>query len=291
METPMIVDKIKDCISERLGREAIVRKINNRDQYFILDLAFSYFQKADRNRRTDYRTGYFYFKNKDNQDCLMFVMAHSPIMTSFFKNNFDFEAFKDIIIDTSRYRDEHFLRCKIKNDYKVFKTPDLTDYLQYIDNVNKTDFIKTVLAKSTNGKTGVGNIFSLLLAKGFYAQDINDIITSSWDLFLWLYPSKPIFRRNASLNRSLQKLNRQCEIGYIKYIPPDIIGLNCVGQIEGAHIKPHKNGGSDKLENGLWLCNLHHRLTENKLEGQRDLKRIDVRYIDKHTGPNTAYAP
>jgi len=278
METPAIVKKIKDSVSDRLGREAIVRKINNRDQYFILDLAFSYFQKADRNRRTDYRTGYLYFKNENKQDCLMFVMAHSPIMTSFFKANFDYSTFMDIIVDTSKFRDQHFLSCKIKNDYKVYKTLYLTDYLQYIDEINKSDFIKTVFAKSTNGKTGLGNIFSIGLAKGFDLQDIDDIINSSWDLFLWLYPSKPIFKRNASLNRSLQKINRQCEIAYIKDIPNDIIRLNCDGQIEGAHIKPHKSGGSDKLENGVWLCSLHHRLTEGKLEGQRDLKDINVRY-------------
>lgn len=54
MEPPAIVVKIRDSVSDKLGREAIVRKVNNRDQYFILDLAFSYFQKADRNRRNDY---------------------------------------------------------------------------------------------------------------------------------------------------------------------------------------------------------------------------------------------
>jgi hypothetical protein len=58
IKTPDIVNEIAKTVSEKLGREAIFRKVNNREQYFILDLAFSYFQKADRNRRNDYRSGY-----------------------------------------------------------------------------------------------------------------------------------------------------------------------------------------------------------------------------------------
>jgi predicted restriction endonuclease len=79
----------------------------------------------------------------------------------------------------------------------------------------------------------------------------------------------------------LIKVNRQCEIDKILEIPNEIMNKDCSGPIEGAHIVPHKDGGSDKLENGVWLCNLHHRLTEGKLEGQRDLKKINVKYKEK----------
>ena len=51
INTPEIVNDIVRAVSEKLGREAILRKVNSREEYFILDLAFSYFQKADRNRR------------------------------------------------------------------------------------------------------------------------------------------------------------------------------------------------------------------------------------------------
>jgi hypothetical protein len=51
IKTPEIVNDIVRAVSEKLGREAISRKVNSREEYFILDLAFSYFQKADRNRR------------------------------------------------------------------------------------------------------------------------------------------------------------------------------------------------------------------------------------------------
>jgi hypothetical protein len=55
---PQIATAPVETVSEKLGREAIFRKVNNREEYFILDLAFSYFQKADRNKRNDYRSGY-----------------------------------------------------------------------------------------------------------------------------------------------------------------------------------------------------------------------------------------
>jgi hypothetical protein len=258
-----------------LGREAISRKVNNREEYFILDLTFSYFQKADRNRRNDYRSGYLYFNTKGKK-YLLFVLAHTPIMTSFFKNNFDYEVFRNIIIDTEKYRDENCLRFKRNSKKETIKTKNIQEFLNKLDEIEKISFVKSVFAKDTKGKTGIGNIFVLCLARGFDKKDISKIVEKSWDLFLWLYPSKPIFKRNASLNRSLQKIEDKCEIGKIRNLPKNILGTACSGQIEGAHIKPHNDGGSDKLENGLWLCKLHHRLTEGKLEGYRGIDTFEV---------------
>ncbi len=281
MEPPEIVENIRVIVSEKLGREAIVRKINNRDEYFILDLAFSYFQKADRNKRNDYRSGYLYLKRND-KSYLLFVIAHSPIMITFFSNNFDYGVFRDIVVGTSKFRDEHYIRySKSASKKEVFKTEKIEDFLHKIDDLEKGCFNKQVFTKSTTKDPKTGNIFALGLASGFENKDIRDLIGRSWDLFMWLYPSKPIFKRNASLNRSLLKVDRQCEIDKITAIPHEILNSTCIGQIEGAHITPHKNGGSDKLENGIWLCNLHHRLTEGKLEGQRNLKNLNVRYRDE----------
>ena len=116
IKTPEIVNDIVRAVSEKLGREAILRKVNSREEYFVLDLAFSYFQKADRNRRNDYRSGYLYYRIKD-KNYLLFVLAHTPIMTAFFKNNFDYEVFRNIIIDTEKYRDENYL-CFKRNSKK-----------------------------------------------------------------------------------------------------------------------------------------------------------------------------
>jgi len=277
IESPDIVNEIVRTVSEKLGREAIFRKVNNREQYFILDLAFSYFQKADRNRRNDYRSGYLYYRVKD-KNYLLFVLAHSPIMTAFFKKNFDYDIFRSIIIDTNKFRDEHYMRFKRKGNQEEIRTNDFQEFLGKLDEIESSGFVKSVFAKSTTGKTGDGNIFGLRLSSDFRPKDINKIIEKSWDLFLWLYPSKPIFQRNASLNRSLQKIENKCEIGEINNLPDSIHKTACSGQTEGAHIKPHKKGGSDKLQNGVWLCQRHHRLTEGKLDGKRGLNVFEVKY-------------
>jgi hypothetical protein len=277
IKTPEIVDDIVRAVSEKLGREAISRKVNNRNEYFVLDLAFSYFQKADRNRRNDYRGGYLYFE-KEGKKHLLFVLAHTQIMTSFFKNNFEYDIFKNIILDTAQYRDEHFLRFKKNSKYDRIKTTNIQEFLHKLDEIEKNGFGRSVFGKDAKGKTGVGNIFVLCLGRGFNQNDISKIIAKSWYLFLWLYPSKPVFTRNASLNRSLQKIAAKCEIGKIKNLPKNILRTVCSGQIEGAHIKPHKHGGSDKLSNGLWLCKNHHRMTEGVLEGCRGIDTFEVNY-------------
>lgn len=282
IKTPEIVVDIVKAVSEKLGREAIFRKVNNRDEYFVLDLAFSYFQRADRNRRNDYRGGYLYFE-KEGKNHLLFVLAHTPIMTSFFKSNFDYGVFKNIILETTQYRDEHFLRFKKDSKYERIKTTDIQEFIHKLDKIEENGFARSAFGKDSKGKTGVGNIFVLRLGRGFNRKDIGEIVDKSWYLFLWLYPSKPVFTRNASLNRSLQKIEAECEIGKIKNLPQSILGSVCSGQIEAAHIKPYKHGGSDKLSNGLWLCNYHHRITEGKLEGCRDIDNFDVNYKKRIT--------
>jgi hypothetical protein len=277
INTPEIVNDIVRVVSDKLGREAISRKVNNREEYFVLDLAFSYFQKADRNRRNDYRSGYLFFE-KDGKNYLLFVLANTPIMTSFFKNNFDYEVFKSIIQDTASYRDEHLLRFKKDGINERIKKSNIQEFLHELDEIEKNGFTRSVFGKDTKGKTGVGNIFVLSIGRGFSKIDVRKIIAKSWYLFLWLYPSKPVFTRNASLNRSLQKVKVQCEIGKIKNIPKNILSSVCSGQIEAAHIKPHKQGGSDRLSNGIWLCNNHHRITEGKLEGSRGVDTFQVNY-------------
>lgn len=278
IKPPKTVTAIVGTVSEKLGREAIYRKVNNREEYFILDLAFSYFQKADRNRRNDYRSGYLYLVHKRKKR-LLFALAHTPIMTTFFKNNFNYETFRGIIASTAKYRDEHYLRCKKEGgpDEK-FITTDSDTFMNKLDELDTFGFTNSVFAKSKIDKTGVGNIFGVCLACSCKDEDILKAIEESWELFLWLYPSKPVFTRNASLNRKLKKIEVRCEIGKINNIPKNIRRSVCSGQIEAAHIKPHKHGGSDKLSNGIWLCNHHHRVTEGKLEGSRGIDSFEVNY-------------
>lgn len=284
---PREVDVLCDAVSKKLGREACVRKVKNQNSYFIIDNAFSYFQKADRNRQVGYRAGYCFYRNpqKFTENLLQFIIVHSPIMFSFFHDNFDYDRFKDIIKETAKYRDidhlTYVLYDKNRKDREFFQVDkeNLDDFIKELDVIEeKYGFVKTLLSAKNSSKHNLGNTFYVDLAQGILIEDIPDIIDKTWDLFMWLYPSKPLFKRDASLYRSMQKIERKCEFRAIHGLPQEILDAECDGIVQAAHIKPHHKGGSDKLTNGLWLCERHHRMTEGKLTGSRDLEHVDVKY-------------
>lgn len=285
---PREVESLFDAVSQKLGREACIRQVKNDKSYFILDNAFSYFQKADRNRQVGYRTGYCFNKGMTSlgADDIMFVMVHSPIMFSFFQKNFDYATFRNVIEETVSYRKRsHFMQYVLydkqreKKEVCVIEKKNISDFLKEIDLVEeKYGFSKTIFARKNSSQHNLGNTFYLELAWRPSIHDIPDIIEKTWELFMWLYPSKPMFQRDASLNRSMHKIERQCEFRSIQGLPQEILDAECDGIVQAAHIKPHHKGGSDKLTNGLWLCERHHRMTEGKLTGSRDLEHIDVKY-------------
>ena len=113
-------------------------------------------------------------------------------------------------------------------------------------------------------------------------RKIDEIVEASWPLFLCLYPIKPIEGRSASLarNMTVRGILKECE--FSKICLPDGHGISgeCRGTIHGAHIKPDALGGSDRPENGLWLCQHHHRATEGSLKGARTLDEVNVHYVE-----------
>ena len=180
-----------------------------------------------------------------------------------------------------------------------FSTDTVNDLLQRIRSHNndtdlQSDLFPTVpnTGKKLKSEYAVvaGNTFNLLLAQKLDVENISKVIEYSWPLFVMLYPQNPSFKRDANLARNLQvKIpKRQCEFIHIKSLPKDIKSLKCKGRLEAAHIKAHQFGGSDRFDNGLWLCSLHHRLTEGKIKGWRDDK-IDVTFFcKKQTAANIA---
>lgn len=275
---PEIITSIALAVSEKLGRESTIRKVKNSNEYFILDLAFSYFQKADRNRRNDYRSGFLVCINNKGGVSLFFYVTHSPIMFSFLKENFQYEVFRKIIKQTSKFRREHSILFKKGNSVCSISKHSIHTFLKSIDDLEKDGFARILFSKSNSTGNGLGNIFSVCLSDDLNESNARRLISFAWPLFLWLYPSKPIFKRDASLNRNMKGIVRQCEIKAIKNLPISIVKKDCLGQIEAAHIKPHKDGGSDKMENGIWLCSIHHKMTEGKISGYRTSEKINVSY-------------
>jgi hypothetical protein len=268
------INLIVDTVSALLGREAIFRKVKNREEYFVLDLTFSYFQQAEKSGRVDYRNGYLFY-NKQNKNYLLFVIFGSRKILSFFKKNFDYAEFSKILKVTAKYRNNnHYFCFKKSGSRHKIQENKMTDFIKKLDLLAEKDFTKATIGKDSY------DFFVVGLGYNFPNEEIPKIIKKSWKLFLWLYPSKPLFKRTAALSKNLKKIEKVCEIMKIKGCPKNIYQQKCKGNIEGAHIKPHQYGGSDKLENGVWLCNLHHRLTERKIEGFRTTDTFNVNYIN-----------
>lgn len=287
---PEVVEKIAEVVSHKLGRSAIIRKVNNQDGWYVQDLAFSYFQKADRNHNVGYRAGFF-FGGTDEENVLSFTLVHSPVMANFFRKNFDYTILREILIKTSKYRDKHILVYDgwyrgQKRKANQIQSAQLNEFLEELDDLSIKGFQtllfpKTISTGKDKSKKAVaaGNWFDVVLGQGISPRDAAIIIDKSWQLFLWLYPSKPLFKRAASLNRSMRKIEQKCEFLQISNLPEMLRKTPCNGVVQAAHIKAHVHGGSDKAENGLWLCQHHHRLTEQRISGHRTSDKIHVKYI------------
>lgn len=130
-----------------------------------------------------------------------------------------------------------------------------------------------------------GNTFYLLLAHGLESwgsrETVVQFVEASWPLFLCLYPIRPIAGRSASLARNMRVrgIPKVCEFAAIFFPEGEKISPLCRGEVQEAHIKPDSRGGSDRPENGIWLCEYHHEATEGKLSGHRKEMMLEVRFI------------
>ncbi len=292
---PTVVLECARALETRLGRPSYVRQVKNCEEWFISDPMFSFVQHGLRKGATGYRVGYYY-SAEDNE--LAFYMVHSPVMAQIFKKNLRISAIAHAVNGCSRFLSNPRMlwssRLAKRDGETRFGVRDSTkEFLAFLSEVDERQFISDLFPKIENQKTGIGpakwagNDFFLLLAENAASlrpKDIAIVIASSWPLFLCLYPVVAIEQRVASLARNLTsaKYPKECEYKRILDRPADSeISSLCRGGIEGAHIKPHSLGGSDRSDNGLWLCQYHHRETEGCLAGSRSGGRFNVRFVSR----------
>lgn len=294
---PQVVMTLARAVEEKIGRPSYVRQVKNRDEWFVTDPMFSFVQHGLRKGVTGYRVGYFYSADDDD---IAFYMVHSPVMAQLFKKNLRIPTLVHVIETTAPLRSRSYLHWSSRTAWKEGKKwqyiqeialADFLSVLQVVD--DKHGFVNDLFPRIENQKTGVGsarsagNDFFLLLAEqisGLSEKHLASVVHLSWPFFLCLYPVEAIEQRVASLARNLNaaKSPKSCEYSRIKNIPSEAdISALCRGTIEGAHIKPHSLGGSDRLENGLWLCQYHHRETEGRLMGSRSSETFDVHFVSK----------
>lgn len=292
IKPPRTVLWLTDAVSRRLGRPAQVRNVRNSDDWYVSDPVFSFVQHGMKKGQTGYRVGFCISVKQRN---LRFVLIHSPLIAKLFRRNLDLVTLIGVTRDTAKNRNRHQLYWSSKsarNRGKNAETIDFASLAEFESKLRQFDemhgFVRDLFARRPNtGKGGgsapvAGNDFSLLLSNKpsnlASMEAMDQIIGASWPLFLCLYPIRAIEGRSASLARNLRsrQIIQKCEFESVVVPRESRISRKCSGVIHGAHIKPDTFGGSDKAENGLWLCEYHHRATEGKLHGRRSELGIHV---------------
>jgi hypothetical protein len=292
---PRIVQRLTDAVGEKLGRPAYCRKVLNQDEWSISDPVFSFVQHGMKKGATGYRVGY---RVDLVQRVIFFNLVHSPVIAQLFKRNLVFSSLIQVVQATARWRRLHWIYRSSKvalrsgRDGEPLEADSLSDFVALLEKFDHTHgFISDMFPKRRNTGKGdgqapvAGNTFYLLLAdrlKPLHSRTgIDHFVEASWPLFLCLYPIRPIESRSASLARNMRirGIPQVCEFPSIRLPEGIAISPLCRGAIQGAHIKPDSAGGSDRAENGIWLCEYHHRVTEGKLSGRRSSSGIEVRFL------------
>jgi hypothetical protein len=292
---PRIVERLADAVGEKLGRPAYCRKVLNQDEWYISDPVFSFVQHGMKKGATGYRVGY---RVDLGQKVIFFNLVHSPVIALLFKRNLVFSSLIQVVQATASWRRLHWIYHSSKlavrsgRDGQPLQADSLSNFVSLLEEFDHTHgFISDMFPKCRNTGKGegqarvAGNTFYLLLAdrlKPLHSQaGIDYFVEASWPLFLCLYPIKPIEGRSASLARNMRirDIPQVCEFPFIRLPEGVAISPLCRGTIQGAHIKPDSLGGSDRAENGIWLCEYHHRTTEGKLSGRRNTGGLEVRFV------------
>ena len=291
---PSIVQYLTEAVDDQLGRPSYCRQVKNCDEWFVTDPVFSFVQHGMKKGTTGYRVGYHY---QNHDESVRFNLVHSPLMAQLFKRNLAFQTMVEVIRRTAKYRDYHWIywssgeavKSGLKGNQLVGgSSSDFIRQLEIFD--AQHDFVRDMFPRMPNTGKGdgparwAGNTFYLNLADRSKRlgtkEEVAKLVSASWPLFLCLYPVKPIERRTASLARSLRakKILKACEFSNLGLSPAAGIDSLCRGEVQGAHIKPHALGGSDRFENGLWLCEYHHRATEGRLSGSRNEMVLSIKF-------------
>jgi hypothetical protein len=293
-KNPVAIDnefvvRFQAALSRKLGRPALARKVKNENKWWITDPVFSFIQRGLQKGVTGYRAGFHYNAETDE---LSFYLVHSRLMATVLKANINVDLLIRAIEQTWRFRDTNYLywSSRVAKKIEGHGTTTIQSInlklckarIRQFDNQYgiPNDLFPIHRRKDGEKAKYKGNDFFVLLAENcttLTETEIAELLDSSWQLFCCLYPTEPLERRSAALARSLRsaKIALECEYATILGLPKArVIGKQCAGKIQGAHIKPHALGGSDKAENGLWLCEHHHRSTEGKLQGTRGAVRF-----------------
>jgi hypothetical protein len=271
------LEDVRSALQTRLGRSPSVRQVIGREHFYIQDPLTSHVQRGDHKFPFDYRNGLLV--DLEAQDCY-FSLVHCPAIARHIKKNFDISTLFDVLDRISCWCDEYALgwsSVMMQSDFWIVHRDYATFRHQILDfesahGLKKDLFYGLDKRRHRNPKARKGNFFSLRLGTLERIGSADELIDAAMPIFGWCLPSEEHPGRVASLAASLAGagIAKICEFSSILDAPEHFYATECTASIEGAHIRPHAKGGSAASSNGLWLCSLHHRLSEGKVMGQRD---------------------
>jgi hypothetical protein len=271
-ELPSAVRRLTDVVGNKLGRPAHCRKVRNSDEWYIYDPVFSFVQQGMKKGNAGYRVGYMY---KYNTHSVWFRLVHSPIVAKLFKRNLVLSSMIEVLRSTVKYRRRHYLqwsskeavRSGSKRGCRAIYSDSFDDFVGCIEEFDSQfGFVDDLFPKKpTTGKGKgnapvAGNTFYLKLCDKSSSirslSSLTHLVDHTWQLFLCLYPVKPIESRTAGLARKLRSrgIPRICEFESIALPRGLDISPLCRGEVQGAHIKPDALGGSDLSFGPLCHC-------------------------------------
>jgi hypothetical protein len=292
---PEVVLLLATALEARLGRPAYIRKVVNQRAWYITDPVFSFVQRGLNTGLHGYRAGFYVdFTSKPHH--LDFLLVHSPTLARVFKRNLTVETLCDVAKATARYRTEHVLyrdsrRAQLTLEGREIRADSIRGFLEELRSFEERhglvrDLFPRTWNRGRTGKAGphatwAGNTFQLRICDE--AEDVCSeraalqLVRQAWPLFRCLYPGKAKEVRTAHVARRLRdgKIPRRCELALLALPQGARLPSRCDGPLEGAHIVPYARGGTDRLDNSLWLCRRHHRATEGRLSGRRS---VGIRY-------------
>ena len=271
------LEDVCTALQARLGRSPSVRQVIGRKHFYIQDPLTSHVQRGDHKFPFDYRNGLLVDLEEHDS---YFSIVHCPAIARHIKKNFNLSTLIEVLDRTSDWCDEYALgwsSVSMQSDFWIVHWDQATFRGQILDFESayglKTDlFYGLDRRRHRNPKARKGNFFSLRMGRLGRIGSADELIDAVMPLLGWCLPTEEHPGRVASLAASLAGagIPKICEFRSVLDAPNHFYAAACTESIEGAHIRPHALGGSAFASNGLWLCSLHHRLSEGKVVGHRD---------------------
>lgn len=114
---PDVVTFVAEAVSAHIGRDALIRQVKNRTEWWVTDALFSHVQHGARKGRTDYRAGFLVYPDDDHYN-VDFATFHTPLLAKQFKANITYREIRDVIELTAEYRTVHGVRWSSRVAYE-----------------------------------------------------------------------------------------------------------------------------------------------------------------------------